>query len=37
MFMKKKEEKDLSWYQDKLAQLYEELYVMWRCRLNGRM
>lgn len=28
MFMKKKEEKDLSWYQDKLAQLDEELYVV---------
>lgn len=25
---KKKEEKDLSWYQDKLAQLDEELYVV---------
>lgn len=28
MFMKKKEEKDLSWYQDKLAQLDEEFYVV---------
>lgn len=28
MFMKKKEEKDLSWYQDKLAQLDKELYVV---------
>lgn len=28
MFMKKKEEKDLSWYQAKLAQLDEELYVV---------
>lgn len=28
MFMKKKEEKDLSWYQDKLSQLYDELYVV---------
>lgn len=28
MFMKKKEEKDLSWCQDKLAQLDEELYVV---------
>lgn len=28
MSSKKKEEKDLSWYQDKLAQLDEELYVV---------
>ena len=28
MSSKKKEEKDLSWYQDKLAQLKEELYVV---------
>lgn len=28
MFEKKKEEKSLAWYQDKLAQLDEELYVV---------
>lgn len=28
MFEKKKEEKSLAWYQDKLAQLDEELYVI---------